>query len=75
MRHLFDAWRTARYIGVVGLTTALEIQQRGKGKYRVTVVADVFPGDPNTGVKYTSQWAVRVIAVIRRLPFVVEAVT
>lgn len=45
--------------GVVGLTTALELQQRGKGKYRVTVVADAFPGDPGTGVKYTSQWAVR----------------
>lgn len=43
--------------GVVGLTTALELQQRGKGKYRVTVVADAFPGDPGTGVKYTSQWA------------------
>ncbi|KAF9442840.1 D-aspartate oxidase, partial [Macrolepiota fuliginosa MF-IS2] len=43
--------------GVVGLTTALEIQQRGQGKYRVTVVADAFPGDPGTGVKYTSQWA------------------
>jgi len=44
--------------GVVGLTTALELQQRGKGRYRVTVVADAFPGDPGTGVKYTSQWAV-----------------
>lgn len=45
--------------GVIGLTTAIEIQERGKGKYRVTIVSDVFPGDPNTGVNYTSQWAVR----------------
>ncbi|KXN81881.1 D-amino-acid oxidase [Leucoagaricus sp. SymC.cos] len=37
-------------MGVVGLTTALEIQQRGMGKYRVTVVADAFPGDHGTGV-------------------------
>ncbi|XP_006463709.1 hypothetical protein AGABI2DRAFT_208623 [Agaricus bisporus var. bisporus H97] len=43
--------------GVIGLTTAIEIQERGKGKYRVTIVSDVFPGDPNTGVNYTSQWA------------------
>ncbi|KAF7761404.1 hypothetical protein Agabi119p4_9396 [Agaricus bisporus var. burnettii] len=43
--------------GVVGLTTALEIQQRGNGKYRVTLVADAYPGDPDTGVRYTSQWA------------------
>ncbi|KAF7761405.1 hypothetical protein Agabi119p4_9397 [Agaricus bisporus var. burnettii] len=43
--------------GVIGLTTAIEIQERGKGKYRVTIVSDVFPGDQNTGVNYTSQWA------------------
>lgn len=52
-----------RLAGVVGLTTALEIQQRGNGKYRVTLVADAYPGDPDTGVRYTSQWAVRASTV------------
>ncbi|KAJ7593506.1 FAD dependent oxidoreductase [Mycena floridula] len=40
--------------GVVGLTTALSIQE--KGKYAVTIVAEVFPSDPKT-IKYTSLWA------------------
>lgn len=35
--------------GVVGLTTALLLQQRG---YDVTIVADHFPGDK--GIGYTS---------------------
>ncbi|KAH9887230.1 hypothetical protein C8Q73DRAFT_713292 [Cubamyces lactineus] len=40
--------------GVVGLTTALKIQE--KGGYRVTIVADTFPTDAKT-IKYTSLWA------------------
>ncbi|KIJ61439.1 hypothetical protein HYDPIDRAFT_183254 [Hydnomerulius pinastri MD-312] len=40
--------------GVVGLTTAVKIQE--KGGYRVTVVAETFPTDPRT-IRYTSHWA------------------
>ncbi|KAI0060748.1 D-aspartate oxidase [Artomyces pyxidatus] len=40
--------------GVVGLTTALKIQE--KGGYQVTILAETFPTDPKT-IKYTSQWA------------------
>ncbi|KAF9003357.1 D-aspartate oxidase [Cyathus striatus] len=40
--------------GVVGLTTALRIQEQGR--YKVTIVADVLPSDPQS-IKYTSQWA------------------
>ncbi|KAI0659398.1 D-amino-acid oxidase [Cubamyces menziesii] len=40
--------------GVVGLTTALKIQEK-KG-YQVTIVADTFPTDAKT-IKYTSLWA------------------
>ena len=43
-------------LGVVGLTTALKIQE--KGGYHVTIVAEVFPTDPKT-IRYTSLWAVR----------------
>ena len=50
--------------GVVGLTTAVKIQEQGG--YAVTVVADTFPSDPKT-IKYTSLWAVR------RRPFVFPA--
>jgi D-aspartate oxidase len=41
--------------GVIGLTTALTIQE--KGKYAVTIVSEVLPTDPKT-IKYTSHWAV-----------------
>lgn len=41
--------------GVIGLTTAIKIQERGG--YRVTVVADTLPSDPKSA-KYTSHWAV-----------------
>jgi hypothetical protein len=41
--------------GVIGLTTALRIQE--KGLYQVEIIADVLPTDPKT-YKYTSQWAV-----------------
>ncbi|KAJ7484624.1 D-amino-acid oxidase [Mycena latifolia] len=40
--------------GVVGLTTAVRIQE--KGGYQVTIVAEVLPSDPKT-IKYTSHWA------------------
>lgn len=43
--------------GVVGLTTAVKIQERGG--YHVTVIAETFPTDPKN-IKYTSIWAVRV---------------
>jgi len=43
------------YSGVIGLTTALRIQE--KGGYHVTVVGEVMHGDPQS-VKYTSYWAV-----------------
>ncbi|KAI0777177.1 D-amino-acid oxidase [Trametes elegans] len=40
--------------GVVGLTTALTIQE--KGGYKVTIIAETFPTDPKN-IKYTSIWA------------------
>jgi len=40
--------------GVVGLTTAITILE--KGGYHVTIIAEVLPTDPKT-IKYTSQWA------------------
>ncbi|OBZ77747.1 D-amino-acid oxidase [Grifola frondosa] len=40
--------------GVVGLTTAVKIQE--KGGYNVTIVAETLPSDPKS-IKYTSIWA------------------
>ncbi|KAF4616481.1 hypothetical protein D9613_008695 [Agrocybe pediades] len=40
--------------GVVGLTTALKIQQTGL--YDVQIIAGLFPSDPKN-IKYCSQWA------------------
>ncbi|KAF8906779.1 D-aspartate oxidase [Gymnopilus junonius] len=40
--------------GVIGLTTALKIQETGK--YHVQIMTDVIPSDPKT-IKYTSHWA------------------
>ncbi|KDQ60139.1 hypothetical protein JAAARDRAFT_205162 [Jaapia argillacea MUCL 33604] len=40
--------------GVVGLTTAIRVQETGR--HRVTVIAETFPTDPKT-IKYTSHWA------------------
>ncbi|KAJ6611007.1 D-amino-acid oxidase [Mycena sp. CBHHK59/15] len=40
--------------GVVGLTTAVLIQE--KGGYQVTIIAEILPSDPKT-IKYTSHWA------------------
>ena len=42
-------------LGVIGLTTALKIQEQGG--YQVTIIAEVLPTDPKT-IKYTSHWAV-----------------
>ncbi|KAJ7871319.1 hypothetical protein B0H13DRAFT_1634268 [Mycena leptocephala] len=41
-------------IGVVGLTTAVRIQE--KGGYQVAIVAEALPSDPKS-IKYTSHWA------------------
>jgi len=41
--------------GVVGLTTALKIQEAG-GNYDVTLISEVLPSDPKN-IKYTSHWA------------------
>jgi hypothetical protein len=41
-------------LGVIGLTTALKLQEEG---YQVTIIAEIFPTDPKSP-KYTSQWAV-----------------
>ena len=43
-------------VGVVGLTTALKLQEQGG--YAVTIIAEIFPNDP-LSIKYTSNWAVR----------------
>ncbi|KAJ7669024.1 D-amino-acid oxidase [Mycena rosella] len=40
--------------GVVGLTTAVHIQERGG--YHVSVLAEILPSDPKN-IKYTSHWA------------------
>jgi D-aspartate oxidase len=39
--------------GVVGLSTAIEAQEKG---HHVTIIAEHFPGDPDD-IKYTSIWA------------------
>lgn len=45
--------------GVVGLTTALNIQEAYPDA-EVTIIAELFPGDNNIrSTKYTSIWAVR----------------
>ncbi|KAF5390090.1 hypothetical protein D9757_003868 [Collybiopsis confluens] len=42
--------------GVIGLTTAIMIQEEKGSEYHVTIVAETFPTDPRT-FKYTSFWA------------------
>ncbi|EEB99213.1 hypothetical protein MPER_01150 [Moniliophthora perniciosa FA553] len=39
--------------GVVGLSTAIKIQEKG---YRVSIIAESFPNDPKN-IGYTSLWA------------------
>jgi len=43
-------------VGVVGLSTAIKIQEHGG--YQVTVIGEAIPGDPKS-IRYTSPWAVR----------------
>ncbi|ETW75833.1 hypothetical protein HETIRDRAFT_239418, partial [Heterobasidion irregulare TC 32-1] len=40
--------------GIIGITTALKIQERGE--YDVSIIAETFPTDEKT-IKYTSHWA------------------
>jgi len=40
--------------GVIGLTTALRLQELGSN--HVTVIADILPSDPKS-IRYTSRWA------------------
>ncbi|KAJ3824834.1 hypothetical protein F5878DRAFT_555410 [Lentinula raphanica] len=42
--------------GVIGLTTAIKIQEAKGSEYNVTIIAETFPTDPRT-IKYTSFWA------------------
>jgi uroporphyrinogen-III synthase len=42
------------HLGVIGLSTALELQERG---YKVTIVAECTPEDEKS-IRYTSPWAV-----------------
>ncbi|KAE9396463.1 nucleotide-binding domain-containing protein [Gymnopus androsaceus JB14] len=42
--------------GVIGLTTAIKIQEEKGSEYHVTIIAETFPTDPRT-IKYTSFWA------------------
>lgn len=42
------------YSGVIGLTTALRILEKG---YQVEIIAEMIPTDPKN-IKYTSHWAV-----------------
>jgi hypothetical protein len=46
---------TVRVLGVVGLSTAIKIQEHGG--YKVTIVAETLPSDPKS-IRYTSHWAV-----------------
>lgn len=41
--------------GVVGLSTALEVQQ-AYPHARIAIISEIFPGDPKS-IKYTSIWA------------------
>ncbi|KAJ8509395.1 hypothetical protein ONZ45_g8437 [Pleurotus djamor] len=55
---IMSAQQTKRIVvigaGVIGLTTALKLQELGG--YEVIIIAETFPTDPKT-VKYTSHWA------------------
>ena len=46
---------TEASVGVVGLSTAIKVQE--KGAYSVTILAEAFPTDSKS-IKYTSCWAV-----------------
>lgn len=53
---IYLTYAYARITGVVGLTTAVKIQEQGV--YSVTIIAETLPSDPKT-IRYTSSWAVR----------------
>jgi hypothetical protein len=54
-RIVLDIGRMADcHLGVIGLSTALELQERG---YKVTIVAECTPEDEKS-IRYTSPWAV-----------------
>lgn len=54
------------FLGVIGLTTALRILE--KGPYQVEIIAEVIPTDPKN-IKYTSHWAASVIILVMKLFF------
>ena len=47
--------------GIIGLTTALEIQDKG---HQVVIFADTLPGDAKN-TRFTSPWAVRLTTITR----------
>lgn len=50
-----DLFRTTLNEGVIGLSTALNIQEKG---HSVTIIGKHLPGDEKH-IEYTSPWAVR----------------
>ncbi|KAF8999842.1 D-amino-acid oxidase [Cyathus striatus] len=42
--------------GVIGLSTAIVIQEKPGNEYRVSILAEHYPTDPK-GIRYTSHWA------------------
>jgi hypothetical protein len=53
--HVHDHLFTRLILGVVGLSTAIKLQEHGG--YKVTIVAETLPSDPKS-IRYTSHWAV-----------------
>jgi hypothetical protein len=51
---------------VVGLTTALKIQETGQ--FAVSILAETLPSDPKS-IRYTSHWAVRPAFISAHLIF------
>jgi hypothetical protein len=52
---------TSIFAGVIGLSTAIKIQERGS--YKVTIVAEIFPTDPKDA-RYASHFAVSMAFII-----------
>lgn len=55
--------QTKMMTGVIGLTTALKIHE--KGGYNVKIVAELFHTDPKSP-RYTSHWAVSDLSALQR---------
>lgn len=68
-RRFFASANWYLLLGVVGLTTAIALQETGG--YQVTILAEVFPNDAQT-IRYTSFWAVS--AVLPRRQWIGNAV-